>query len=422
VLSTFIGLPNWVWAAALFAVNMLLLGREHLDGTIASAMVVGAVNIALVLALCAIALAHADGANFQEVRVPLLDGRPVDTSILGLIFGVVMLAFFGHTSAANAAKVVLERDPSGRALLRGNVAALTVATVLYALTALAFGGALEAESLSGAAGTALEPLADKGGVAVEVLGSLFAMLAIGMGSVYCSLGLYNQVLEWRPQRDRTRRLVVGAAVPTFVFVFTLWLVASNRESFTAPLGYVGALTVPLLGGVMPMVLVVASRRRGELVPPKATLIGNPVVAALVSLLFLAGVLVQALWIWDAVLAQVAGVAVAVVMAGAIAGAWRLGAFRPRTVIELRREPERDIGVLAVTMNGHSVAPPVSVDGHSATSGNFERFSQLREVVVDLPPDAPGEVRVWAHRLSPDGDSEDIPMRVEREGSKVVIRP
>jgi hypothetical protein len=211
-------------------------------------------------------------------------------------------------------------------------------------------------------------------------------------------------------------------VPTFVFVFTLWLVASNRESFTAPLGYVGALTVPLLGGVMPMVLVVASRRRGELVPPKATLIGNPVVAVLVSLLFLAGVLVQALWIWDAVLAQVAGVAVAVVMAGAIAGAWRLGAFRPRTVIELRREPERDIGVLAVTMNGHSVAPPVSVDGHSATSGNFERFSQLREVVVDLPPDAPGEVRVWAHRLSPDGNSEDIRMRVEREGSKVVIRP
>jgi hypothetical protein len=69
-----------------------------------------------------------------------------------------------------------------------------------------------------------------------------------------------------------------------------------------------------------------------------------------------------------------------------------------------------------------VAPPVSVDGHSTTPGSFERFSQLREVVVDLPPDAPGEVRVWAHRLSPDGDSEDIPMRVEREGSKVVIRP
>jgi amino acid permease len=422
VLSALIGLPIWAWAAALFGVNLWLLGREHLDGTIASAMIVGAVNIVLVVALCGIAVAHADSANFQDVRVPLLDGRPVDTSILALVFGVVMLAFFGHTSAANAAKVVLARDPSGRALVRGNVAALAVATVLYALTALAFGGALERDALLGATGTALEPLAEKGGVAVEILGSLFAVLAIGMGSVYASLGLYNQVLEWRPQRNRTRRLVVGTAVPTVLFVFALGLVASNRESFTAPLGYVGALTVPLLAGVMPMVLIVASRRRGELVPPKAALIGSPVVATLVGCLFLVGVLIQALLIWDNVAAQAAGVAVTVATAAAIASAWRFGAFRPRTVIELRREPERDIGVLAVTTSGHSIAPPVWLDGHRATPGIFARFSQVREVVVGLPPEARREVHVWAHRLSPDGGSENIPVRVEHVANNVVIRP
>jgi amino acid permease len=423
VLSSLVGLPIWLWAAVLFAVDLALLARERLDGTIASAVLVGAVNIALVLALSVIALGHARASNFDHVTVPLLDGRPVETDVLALVFGVVLLAFFGHTSAANSAKVVLERDPSGRALLRGNVVALTVATVLYALTALAFGGALDPRVLEGAAGTALEPLADRAGVAVMILGSIFAVLAIGMGSVYAALGLYNQVVEWRPQRERFRRFATGAAVPAVLFALVLLLVLSDRESFTAPLGYAGALTVPLLGGVMPTVLLVASRRRGEEVPRAVVpLVGHPLVAALVAALFLAAVLVHGLLIWDAPLAQAAAFAIAAVMVGAVAGAWRLGAFRARTVVELRREPERDLGALSVTAAGRDAAAPVLLDGRPAAPGPFEGFSRLREVVVDLPAGAPEEVHVWAHRVSPDGDSEEIPVAVDVADRQVVIRP
>jgi amino acid permease len=423
VLASVLGLPLWLWATLLFAVDLALIARERLDGTLASAVLVGAVNIVLLLALSAIALGHAQASNFDHVNVPLLDGRPVDTDVLALIFGVVLLAFFGHTSAANSAKVVLERDPSGRALLRGNVMALAVATVLYALTALAFGGALDPRVLEGAAGTALEPLAERGGAAVEVLGSAFAVLAIGMGSVYSALGLYNQVVEWRPQRERLRRFVTGAALPAALFALTLWLIVTDQQSFTAPLAYAGALTVPLLAGVMPMVLVVASRRRGEQVPPAvAPLVGNPVVAALVAAVFLIAVLLHGLLIWDAPLARAAALAVAAVMVGAIAGAWRMGAFHRRTVIELRREPERDLGVVSVTTAGREVAVPVVIDGRPAATGAFERFSRLREVVVDLPAGAPDEVHAWVHRVSPDGDSEDISVAVDVDGRHVVIRP
>jgi amino acid permease len=423
VLAAVVGLPLWLWVAVLFAANLALLARERLDGTIASAVLVGAVNIALIVALSAIALGLAQASNFDQVNVPLLDGRPVDVEILALVFGVVLFAFFGHTSAANSAKLVLERDPSGRALVRGNVVALAAATALYALTALAFLGALDPRALEGAAGTALEPLAARGGVVVEVLGSIFAVLAIGMGSVYSSLGLYNQVVEWRPQRPRIRRFAVGAAVPIALFALVLGLVAADRESFTAPLAYAGALTVPLLGGVMPMVLLVASRRRGEQVPPaSAPLVGNPVFAALVAGLFLAAVLLHGLVIWDDALARAAAFVVAAVMAAAIAGAWRLGAFRRRSVVELRREPERDLGVLEVTAAGRDVAAPVLLDGRPATTGPFERFSRLREVVVDLPAGAPEELHVWAHRVSPEGDSEDIPVVVDVDGGHVVIRP
>jgi hypothetical protein len=422
VLASLIGLPLWLWATVLFAANLALLGRERLDATIASAVVVGAANIVLILALSGIALGYARASSFEQVNVPLLDGRPVDTGILALVFGVVLLAFFGHTSAANSAKVVLERDPSGRALLRGNVAALSAAMVLYALTALSFGGALDPTVLEGATGTALEPLAQRGGFAVEVLGSAFAVLAIGMGSVYASLGLYNQVVEWRPHGNRLRRFATGTAPAVVLFAVVVWLVATERESFTAPLGYVGALTVPLLGGVMPMVLLMAGRRRGERVPATAPpLIGNPVVALVVAGVFLAGVLLHGLVIWDAPVARVAALAVAAVMVGAIAGAWRLGAFRRRTVIELRREPERDLGVLEVTAAGRGLAAPVRLNGRAAGTGAFERFSRLSEAVVELPDEAPAEVHVWSHRVSPDGESEDVPVEVSVDGRHVVIR-
>lgn len=423
VLESTTGLPVWLWASLLFAGNLWLLRRERMDATIASALVIGAVNIALIVALSAVALPHLRGENFDQVNVPLFDGRPVDTNVLVLIFGVVLLAFFAHTSAANSAKVVLERDPTGRALLWGNVAALLAATVLYSLTALAFTGAVERGALEGSGGTALEPLADRVGIAADVLGSAFAVLAIGMGSVYACLGLYNQVVEWRPQRDANRRFVQGAAIPVALFALVLWLVATERESFSEPLGYVGTLTAPLLGGVFPMLLVVASRRRGELVPGTAPgFVGHPITAVLLGALFLAGVVLHGTLIWDQPPAQVAALAVAGGMTAAAVVAWRRGAFRPRSVIELRREPERDLGHIAVTVAGAAGGATVELDGRTAEPGHFERFSRLGSAVVVLPADAPQEVSVWAHRVSPDGESTDVPATVEVAGREITITP
>ena len=54
----------------------------------------------------------------------------------GLIFGVVLLAYFGHVSVGNCGKLVLRRDPSGRSLIWGTVAAQGVAIVLYCIWVL----------------------------------------------------------------------------------------------------------------------------------------------------------------------------------------------------------------------------------------------------------------------------------------------
>jgi amino acid permease len=422
VLESTTGVPVWVWAAVLFAGNLWLLRRERLDATIASALVIGAVNILLIVALCAIALTELRGENFEQVNVPLLDGRPVDTDVLVLIFGVVLLAFFGHTSAANSAKVVLDRDPTGRALLWGNVVALLAATVLYSLTALSFTGALARGALEGSGGTALEPLVDRAGVTVGVLGSIFAVLAVGMGSVYACLGLYNQVVEWRPQPDANRRFVQGAAIPAALFALVLYLLATGQESFSEPLGYVGTLTAPLLGGVFPMLLIVASRRRGELVPGTTLrLIGHPVTAGVIGLLFLAGVVLHGTVIWDQPPAKLAALAIAGGMVAVGIVALRRGSFRPRSVIELRREPERDLGHLGVTVAGTAGAGAVvELDGRPAHTGRFEHFSRLSTARVVLPSAAPEEVAVWAHHVLPDGQSTDVPTTVDKSGRDLTI--
>ena len=423
VLEGTTGVPLAVWACVLFAGNLVYLRREGLDATVASALVVGAVNVALIVALSAIGLAHLRPGNFDHVNVPLLDGRPVDTGVLVLIFGVVLLAFFGHTSAANSAKVVLARDPTGRSLLWGNVAALIGATVLYSLTALAMTGAVEPSALQGSDGTALEPLADRAGVAVDVLGSAFAVLAIGMGSIYASLGLYNQMIEWRPERDRRRRFALGSLPAFAIFGLTLALLAAGSQSFAGPLGYVGALTIPLLGGVFPMLLVVASRRRGELVPGTVLrAIGHPAVAIAVGAVFLAGTVAHGLFIWDGALERAAALAVAAAIVALSVDAWRRGAFTPRTVVELRREPERDLGHVSVTAAGAAVQATVEVDGVLARDGAFGGFSGLATATVVLPPGGPDELAVWAHRVSPDGDSEPVPATVAGDGRRIRISP
>ena len=52
------GVPALGWVAALFAVELLILRRGSIDATVTSALVVGALNITLILAVCALAFAH----------------------------------------------------------------------------------------------------------------------------------------------------------------------------------------------------------------------------------------------------------------------------------------------------------------------------------------------------------------------------
>lgn len=108
--------PATAWAAGLFIVGVVILRRENLNATVASALLVGVVNIALILALALLALPSRGGCP-PALCEPAARRGIVRRVRPHLVFGVLLAAYFGHTSAGNAAKVVFRRDPSGRALM-----------------------------------------------------------------------------------------------------------------------------------------------------------------------------------------------------------------------------------------------------------------------------------------------------------------
>ncbi|HEY6741757.1 MAG TPA: aromatic amino acid transport family protein, partial [Lapillicoccus sp.] len=147
-----------LWAAGLFAANIALIFRKRLDATIASALLVGFVNVLAIVVLVVLALSVLDLDNVRFANVPFVSGQPFDPSVLELAFGVVLLSFYGHTSVGNSALVVLRRDPGGRSLMKGSVAAMLTVVALYSLWVFSVGAAVPAERLRSEPGTALVPL------------------------------------------------------------------------------------------------------------------------------------------------------------------------------------------------------------------------------------------------------------------------
>ena len=424
------GIPAELWVLLLFGVNAWVLKRDALDETVATAVVIGAVNVTLILAITAVAFLNLVPGNLVA-NVPLLDGGGIDPVILELVFGVVIVSYFGHTSAANASKLILGQDGSGRALLWGNLAALATVIGLYCLIVVGFAGALGPD-LADARGTAVTPLADRAGPLVAVLGSVYVVLAVGLGSLYCSLGLYNQVIEFLPSRPRSRggsttglgRYLAGVA-PTFVaFAVLEFLLLTGQDWFARPVAIVGVLTVPLLGGIFPMLLVVAARRRGDYLPGSVIgFVGHPVTAGIVSTIFLGGIVVHGLVIWTEPIERIATLVVAATTAILTASILRGPSFRRSLAIEIRDSPlaAGASPVFSVVVAGRARAANItlehddgSVELHAA-SGPM-RLAGLRRATFSVPEHGARGLRVWVHRVTAEGDSVGIPASVELDGT------
>ena len=648
-------IPAAAWCALLFLIGLYFLRRETLNATIVSALAIGAINIGLILILSLLVFLSLGSTYMFYANLPFLDGNSFDPSILQLIFGVILLAYFGHMSVSTCARTVLHHDPNSRSLIWGSVAAQAVVMVLYCIWVLAVNGAIEPHTLASQSGTVLAPLAAEIGPIVHILGSVFVVLGMGIGTLHSSLPLYNLVRERLPTRStlvlmlpcrqgrlllrrklrgltreggdlrialtylglessgdilnrrpcfcmdlqaegvsrrlelpvtahweatslfdqvpvlqghgvcmildvlestqeyvrlridsplhlayegewyfagmsmadvfalsdtqqqlvtwlvreemtgrntiglsemaayigqpettaratlnlmveqgfiqevkvgdeihyssrlvsrrgrqlpdgiwhtlgvitekpvrggpeigilqrvrqalfgRWGRYLISVTPVAAIFLLTEWLLLNRTESFTVPLSFLGVIVISLLGGIFPVLLLIASRRKGEVVPGvEYRFLGHPLLTTGIYLLYLTGLFLHGLVIWEDLAQRLAAILVGGLMLGFTVALAYKGAFAPRVVVELREDRrERGQAAFAVTVGGQQARADVCLDyadGEQrlySAAREIQAFSALRRVTFQLPATNAREIKIWAHRITPEGNSESL---------------
>ena len=415
------GVPAPVWAGLLFLVQISFLRRESLSATIASALIVGFTNIGLLVFMSFLAIPFLNTANLTYVNVPFVNGRPFDPSILALIFGVIIAAYFGHLSTGSCARLVMRRDPSGRALIWGNIAAVSTAIVLYTLWVIVVNGAIAPATLLAESGTALTPLAAKVGPVVTILGLAFAILSMGMASIHFALALFNQVREWIPasMTNSQASFIAGLAPVVAIFALVEWQLLTGQESF-AGLFWSLALIVPLVGGIFPMLMLASSRRKGEYAPSAAiNWLGHPIIVGGTFVLFIVSVFAHGLFIWQDPFQRVIALAVGIIMVGMTLVVAQRGAFTPRAILEfLVERPAEKRAMFQVIANGKPLSAHVCwvlkdrEQQMTASVGEISLVHSPASITLRLPVTPARELKVWAHQLSPEGVSEKLAAQLE----------
>jgi hypothetical protein len=180
---------------------------------------------------------------------------------------------------------------------------------------------------------------------------------------------------------------------------------------------VGVIALPLLGGIFPVLLLAATRRKGDYVPGLVLrFLGNPIVLGGIYLLFLGSIFVYGLFIFEGIVERAATLLVGIAVLVVTLIMLRRGALKKRAVVELREDQcPAGQNAFTATVNGQPVAAEVHLmyaDGRAvAAAGRLPAFSALRSATLDLPATGARELKAWAHRLTPEWRSEVLPARL-----------
>jgi hypothetical protein len=211
-----------------------------------------------------------------------------------------------------------------------------------------------------------------------------------------------------------------------VFLLTEGLLLANTQSFTSVLSFAGVLGNSLVGGIFPVLLLVSSRRKGELIPSAVwQLLNHPLLLVGIYGFFLATLFLHGLFIWENLLARISAISIATLSLIATLTMISKGAFAPRTVVELREE-QGGHTFLNVTAGGKPKTAEVYLgyaegeQHHQAATIEIPSLSSLRYAIFQLSTKRIEELKLWAHRNKSGGDSESLPALLEvHRGQKTM---
>jgi amino acid permease len=414
-----------LWLIPFAAVVISVLSRRSLNTTIATTVIIVLVNLTILLLIPLLALPYVQPQNLITGGSSAASFTP---AALGSIVGVLSSTFLSHFVVATYGPVVLSREPSGRAWVRGSAGALLVYILIACLWLLVINGVLAPATLRQSNSAVVIPLAAVAGSAIYLLGSLLMVLSVGLTALQVALGLYYLVEErlprrgaaaWFGQLGETPRFILAITPILVALAVTVWLALSGTGSFTSLLGVVSVFTLPLVTGILPLLLLVATRRKGDF--PAGFVVawlGHPIVVGLLYLFFVASVLLHGLYIWESLPLRVAAILGGMVMIALAFRIWQQGLLTGRTVITVRQD-ERVAGRNTVEIMHNGQPLPTAIQQHyddhtvQTTTANapIHDMETLRTVRVTLPAAAPTQLKVWLHHLTPEGASRGLPANV-----------
>jgi hypothetical protein len=209
-----------------------------------------------------------------------------------------------------------------------------------------------------------------------------------------------------------------------------WLLANKLESFTQVISFAGLIAAAVMAGVFPVLLLVASRRKGEHVPAFVlSFLAHPAVSGSMYLVAVGILFLHGLFIWQNAFQRGVALLVGVVILAITYTMLRKGAFARRLVIEVRQEPEaakQGNGTFTVTDSGKLATQARVTLGYAhgehlyqAASGAIPAFPELCSAKFQVSSTKARELSVWLHRVTAEGGSENLPALLRVSSGKDI---
>ena len=350
--------PRGIWAGLILGAVILMLTRGA-KLTLSTIALVGVLTTVLLLIVILVAFLNAGAGDLGHADVPLGGGNAALDQTVGAALGVVLMQYIGSVYLVGIQRQAAARDPGASSLAAGAFVGTVVVTVIVGLWLVAVGAAVPAADLRATSGTAIGPLADEIGPGTAVLGGITSVLLLGMNINRTAVAVHALTLE-RLARVAPRWRSIAALGPVLlIFAVAEAALDLGNASFSSVLTISGVVTNLIVGAAIPMLLIVAARRRGELVPARIwRWLGWPPLAWAIVALALGTLVAVGLFVWDDWASRGAALAMAALGVVTVGWAARAEAFRRRCVVELMD------GRWAVVASGQ----PLPVDAELAYDG------------------------------------------------------
>jgi hypothetical protein len=217
---------------------------------------------------------------------------------------------------------------------------------------------------------------------------------------------------------RPGRFVLSVTPLCVAFALGEWFAGSGVSSFAGIQSFLGVIVVSMLAGLYPVLLLASSRRKGDYVPgTRFRAFGRLPVLAAIYVLFLAVLVLHGAVIWSDPAERAGALGAALGMLALPVVLMRGGAFARRVTVELRDDSRSGEAEYALRAGELPVSAAVMLDyadgeqRPEGTAGGIPALASLRRALFALRAEEeprPDQVKVWVHRVTPEGESESLP--------------